>query len=400
MASLQRKLMCIVGARPNFMKVAPVIEALRPRPWAKVSLVHTGQHYSREMSELFFEALGLPSPDVDLQVGSGSHGEQTGQIMMRLEPLLQRDRPDMVVVFGDVNSTVAAALCAAKLGIAVAHVEAGLRSFDRTMPEELNRIVTDHLSDVLFTTERSGRENLLREGVADSKICFVGNVMVDTLLKHVEHARRLDVKRTFKLESRAYALLTLHRPSNVDDPSVLEEIVGAVRDISGDLPVLFPCHLRTRERLNAISGSGSTSTDGRLTVIEPLGYLEFLSLMSEARLVLTDSGGIQEETTVLNVPCVTLRHNTERPVTIEQGTNVLAGTHRAGIVEAGRAMLHTPRTTVRRPDLWDGHAAERIADRLEQCIEIRSEDGEGVTAATREPRGQSYPGRLVGEGAR
>lgn len=375
--AFSRKIMCVVGARPNFMKVAPVIEALNLRRGAAISLVHTGQHYSREMSELFFEALGLPVPDVDLQVGSGSHGEQTGQIMIRLEPLLQRDRPNVVVVFGDVNSTVAAALCAAKLGIPVAHVEAGLRSFDRTMPEELNRIVTDHLSDVLFTTERSGRQNLLREGVADSKIYFVGNVMVDTLLKHVERARRLDVKRTFGLARGDYALLTLHRPGNVDDPTVLKEILGAIQELSREIPVVFPCHVRTRDRLKAITGCVSTETDKRLIVVEPLGYLEFLSLMSDARLVMTDSGGIQEETTVLNIPCVTLRPNTERPVTIEQGTNVLAGTDRARIIEAGRSMLGAPRTAARRPDLWDGHAAERIADILERLIGVGPHDGLG-----------------------
>jgi UDP-N-acetylglucosamine 2-epimerase (non-hydrolysing) len=369
--------MCIVGARPNFMKVAPVIEALKPRSWATVSLVHTGQHYSREMSELFFEALGLPTPDVDLQVGSGSHGEQTGQIMIRLEPLLQRDRPDIVLVFGDVNSTVAAALCAAKLGIPVAHVEAGLRSFDRTMPEELNRVVTDHLSDVLFTTERSARENLVREGISDSKIFFVGNVMVDTLLKHAKRALGLNVARSFGLEPRTYALLTLHRPGNVDDPDTLGEIMGAIRELSRDLPVIFPCHLRTRERLNAMPKACSTFGADRLILTDPLGYLEFLSLMSEACVVLTDSGGIQEETTVLSIPCLTLRPNTERPVTIEQGGNVLVGTNRDRIIEAGRAALRAPRTSRRRPELWDGHAAERIADALEGLLESKDESTGG-----------------------
>jgi UDP-N-acetylglucosamine 2-epimerase (non-hydrolysing) len=361
------KVMCLVGARPNFMKAAPLIDALERRKWAAVTLVHTGQHYSREMSDLFFDALGLPQPQVDLQVGSGSHGEQTGQIMIRLEPLLKAGPPDLLVVFGDVNSTVAGALCAAKLGIPVAHVEAGLRSFDRTMPEELNRVVTDHVSEFLFTTERSGRENLLREGLPEDKIFFVGNVMVDTLLKHVEHARRLETRRTFGLSSRAYGLLTLHRPSNVDQADTLREIMTAVKDLATDLPILFPCHVRTRARLAAMPELLMTEagTQG-IVPLEPLGYLEFLSLMCEARLVLTDSGGIQEETTALGVPCVTLRHNTERPVTIEHGTNVLAGTTHERIVEAGRAVLHNGRQPHRTPDLWDGHAADRIVDVLER----------------------------------
>ena len=359
--------MCIVGARPNFMKAAPFIEALEGRGWATITLVHTGQHYSREMSDLFFEALGLPKPQVDLHVGSGSHAEQTGHIMIQLEPLLQLHRPDLVVVFGDVNSTVAAALCAAKLGIPVAHVEAGLRSFDRTMPEELNRVVTDHLSEFLFTTERSGRENLIREGLTEANIFFVGNVMVDTLLKHVEQARGLETRRTYNLSHQAYGLLTLHRPSNVDDPHTFKDIMTAINELAVDIPILFPCHVRTRDRLAAMPELLGTEAGRQgLILLEPLGYLEFLSLMCDARLVLTDSGGIQEETTVLGIPCVTLRRNTERPVTIEHGTNTLVGTSHTRIVEAGRAVLGRHRPTRRTPDLWDGHAAERIVDVLER----------------------------------
>ena len=376
--------MCIVGARPNFMKAAPVIEALQRRKWARITLVHTGQHYSREMSDLFFDALRLPAPQVDLQVGSGPHGEQTGHIMIRLEPLLQQQRPDVVIVFGDVNSTVGAALCAAKMGIPVAHVEAGLRSFDRTMPEELNRVVTDHLSEFLFTTERSGRENLLREGLPEDKIEFVGNVMVDTLLKHVEQARQLQTRRTFGLSAQGYGLLTLHRPSNVDHPHTFKDIMTAIRELATDLPILFPCHVRTRERLAAMPDLLPAEAGGRgIILLEPLGYLEFLSLMCEARLVLTDSGGIQEETTVLGIPCVTLRRNTERPVTIEQGTNTLAGTSKTAIVDAGRAVLRRGNLPRRRPpDLWDGHAAERIVDVLERQFHTASSAPEQTDAAT------------------
>lgn len=347
------------------MKAAPVMAALHARGWADLRLVHTGQHYDRQMSQLFFEELGLPKPDLDLHVGSASHGEQTGQILMRLEPVIQQERPDLVLVFGDVNSTVAAALCAAKLGIAVAHVEAGLRSFDRTMPEELNRIVTDHLSDYLFTTEPSGRNNLSREGISDERIHFVGNVMVDTLLTHLSRARKLRMARALGFETGRYGLLTLHRPSNVDDPEVLAGVLDAVADVARDIPILFPCHVRTRQRLEAQADGEGGARPG-IVLLEPLGYLEFLSLMSEARLVLTDSGGIQEETTVLGIPCLTLRDNTERPVTIEQGTNVLVGNNRARIVAAAAQVLSGNGSHARIPALWDGHAAERIVAVLQE----------------------------------
>lgn len=364
------KIICVVGARPNFMKAAPVIEALREVPEITVLLVHTGQHYDRQMSQQFFEDLGMPKPDLDLQVGSGSHGEQTGQIMIRFEAVLKQERPDMVMVFGDVNSTVAAALCAAKMGIAVAHVEAGLRSFDRTMPEELNRILTDHLSDYLFVTELSGHANLLREGVPESQIYFVGNVMVDTLLKHSARAGRCDYSRTLGLAPRGYGLLTLHRPSNVDAPETLAEILSAAREIAERLPIVFPCHPRTRQQLDKPEFRGllrrpdgpREAAAGRpgLILTAPLGYLEFLSLMSAARLVLTDSGGIQEETTVLGVPCLTLRENTERPVTVEQGTNQIVGTGRERILAAASRILLGDMPRGRVPDMWDGRAAERI----------------------------------------
>ena len=369
MIAKNMKVMCVVGARPNFIKAAPVVEALRKWPGTQVRLIHTGQHHDQAMSKIFFEELGLPVPDIDLQVGSGSHGEQTGMIMIRLEAVLLQERPDLVIVFGDVNSTVAASLCAAKLGIRVAHVEAGLRSFDRSMPEELNRIVTDHLSDYLFVTERSGRENLLREGVSQDKIFLVGNVMVDTLLKHRERARGCGIREKLGLAMEPYGILTLHRPSNVDDPKTLEQILDTLNEVAKELPIIFPCHPRTRQQLDK-SGSKYLTTfttiKGGVKVIDPLGYMEFLSLMSEARLVLTDSGGIQEETTVLGIPCLTLRENTERPVTIEQGTNVLVGTSPYRILAAATKALNGRSPKGQVPDLWDGNAAHRIADILQK----------------------------------
>src|SRR6266511_4972700 len=363
------KVICVVGARPNFIKAAPVIDALKKRPEMSVILVHTGQHYDRVMSELFFEELGLPKPDLDLQVGSSSHGEQTGQIMIRFEPVLKQEKPDLVMVFGDVNSTVAASLCAAKTNIPVAHVEAGLRSFDRTMPEELNRIVTDHLSDLLFTTEPSADENLLREGISPDKIFRVGNAMVDSLLKHRERAGRCRFHETIGLRPSSYGVLTLHRPSNVDVPHVFEEILCAVAELSGRLPVVFPCHPRTRQHLVRaaaklgvqIRENSGGEGDRRFMVIEPLGYLEFLSLQADARLILTDSGGIQEESMVSGVPCLTLRHNTERPITLRQGTNVLVGHSRSCILNEAAKVLDSRAPAARVPELWDGHAGERIA---------------------------------------
>jgi UDP-N-acetylglucosamine 2-epimerase (non-hydrolysing) len=352
----------VVGARPNFMKIAPILDEVRRRPRVQARLIHTGQHYSPEMSETFFKELGMPAPDVNLEIGSGTHTAQTAQIMMRLESEFMEHRPGLVLVVGDVNSTVAAAMVAAKLGIPVAHVEAGLRSFDRTMPEEINRLVTDVLSDYLFASEPSGAANLLAEGVPKEKIFLVGNVMIDTLLKFRDKAAQSGVLDRLGLNPRSYCVATLHRPSNVDDPVQLAALVRLLSELAKRLPVVFPVHPRTAGRIQ----TAGLPTDG-LILAPPLGYLDFLRLTSEARLVLTDSGGIQEETTILNVPCLTLRENTERPVTIEQGTNRLVGTDPERVWEAALEALDTPPRPPKAPDLWDGHASMRILD----CIEAQ-----------------------------
>ncbi len=351
----KKKIINVVGARPNFMKAAPVVDALRKYAEWQVMLVHTGQHYDRTMSTLFFEELGLPEPDLNLQVGSSSHAQQTGEIMIRFEKVVQEESPSLVVVYGDVNSTMACALVCAKMGIPVAHVEAGLRSFDRTMPEEINRIVTDHLSSYLFTTEESGNRNLAAEGISLEKVFFVGNVMVDTLLRFRTKALESSILHDLGIIPQSYAVLTLHRPSNVDSQEMLQQILEAMSTLAQTLPVIFPCHPRTQARLAAC---GFASKGIRL--LEPLGYLDFLCLMSQACLVLTDSGGIQEETTVLGIPCLTLRDNTERPVTVEQGTNRLVGRCPDRILAIARQALHGEiRGQI--PELWDGKAAERIA---------------------------------------
>lgn len=371
------KLISIVGARPNFMKIAPIMEAVGEhnrvsgKPIKNV-LVHTGQHYDEKMSRLFFEELGIPRPDVDLGVGSGSHAEQTAEVMKRFEKVCLSENPTHILVVGDVNSTIACALVAAKMGIKVIHVEAGLRSFDRTMPEEINRVLTDSISDYLFTTEKSAEENLAREGIGQEKIFFVGNVMIDTLLKHRDKAMASSLFECAGMRDSSdrvpgYGVLTLHRPSNVDDPAALGEILGALIEISKELPVIFPVHPRTRKKIEEFglaksftelsSGLGSSG----IHTTEPLGYLDFLALLSSAKMVLTDSGGIQEETTVLGVPCVTIRENTERPVTITHGTNVLAGTTKDGILKAARSSFERKSAQEKMaPPLWDGDAAKRI----------------------------------------
>ncbi len=359
------EILMIAGARPNFMKIAPIAAALRDTPGLSAQIVHTGQHYDRQMSDLFFEQLGIPEPALRLGVGSGTHAVQTAEVMSRLEPILLQRRPALVLVVGDVNSTVAAALVASKLGISVAHVEAGLRSFDRTMPEEINRVVTDAISDLLFVSEPSGVANLSREGVAGERIHLVGNVMIDTLRRFRAQADGLRMPEQFGLADRDYAVLTLHRPANVDDPERLGALLEPVTELADDMPVIFPVHPRTRAVLKTLHAAHQPG----LRLLEPLGYLEFLGLMSAARLVLTDSGGIQEETTVLGVACVTLRNNTERPITITEGTNRLGGTSTEGLREA-IAAARAAKYAGRMPALWDGRAAIRIVQILARHLGI------------------------------
>lgn len=347
------------------MKVAPISRALQGRANRfSSSIVHTGQHYDEEMSKVFFDQLEIPRPDVDLNVGSASHARQTAAIMEAFEPLVVEKQPHLVIVVGDVNSTIACALVAVKLGVRVAHVEAGLRSFDRTMPEEVNRVLTDQISDLLFTTETSGSRNLEREGVDPAKIHFVGNVMIDTLLTHRDRARDLDVPRCQGLDGD-YAVLTLHRPSNVDDPSVFEGLMAAMAEVTSDLTVVFPVHPRTKPMIERSRTASGLVRDGRLQLSDPMGYLEFLGLMDGARVVFTYSGGMQEETTVLGIPCLTLRENTERPVTVSEGTNRIVGTDPARIL-AGWKDVQANTLQGRTPELWDGHAAERIVNVLDK----------------------------------
>jgi UDP-N-acetylglucosamine 2-epimerase (non-hydrolysing) len=365
------KVINVVGARPNFMKVAPVVEEMKRRKGEFAPLlVHTGQHYDREMSEAFFRDLALPEPDVYLGVGSGTHARQTASVMASFEPVLERERPDWVLVVGDVNSTLACALVAVKLGVRVAHVEAGLRSRDRTMPEEINRILTDQIADLLLTPSTDADRNLLAEGIPQERIRFVGNVMIDSLFSSLKRAESSSVRRELGLEHSDYAALTLHRPSNVDERETFSRILRALEEITERLPVIFPVHPRTRARIREFGFEERIRRNPALRLVDPLGYLDFLWLYSGARLVLTDSGGIQEETTALGIPCLTLRENTERPVTVELGTNRVVGTDTERIVCAAREaleagpLLHETDEKKRLPPLWDGHAAPRILDAL------------------------------------
>ncbi len=346
----------VVGARPNFIKLAPVAWALGKRQVRHI-IVHTGQHYDADMSDAFFRDLEIPEPNFNLAVGSGSHAQQTAGVMKRLEPLCCELRPDVVLVYGDVNSTAAAALVAAKLGLAVGHVEAGLRSRDRTMPEEINRIVADRLSDVLFAPSRDGCDNLVGEGIPSQRIQFVGNIMIDSLLRALPAARQLAASNRYGVRRGEYTVVTLHRPSNVDEPRVLQELLRALSDIAADRPVLFPVHPRTSRRMAAVGFQAGA----KVRVFEPVAYLEMLSLVMSAGLVVTDSGGLQEETTFLGIPCLTVRPNTERPITCTQGTNRLVPPNRDAIVSAARAALSQTTSVAPTIERWDGNSGERIA---------------------------------------
>ena len=364
------KIVNVVGARPNFMKIAPLTAEMSRLPEIRAVLVHTGQHYDEAMSRLFFQDLEIPAPDINLEVGSASHAVQTALIMQRFEQVLLEAKPELALVVGDVNSTLACALTAVKLGIPVAHVEAGLRSFDRSMPEEINRLLTDAISEYLFTTETSANENLLREGIPPEKIHFAGNVMIDTLLKHRDKAARSQILTQLQVREQSYGLVTLHRPSNVDCLQTLEGIMGALAELAQHVPIIFPCHPRTREKIEAFHLAHYCTSHRHggpvrgIYLCEPLGYLDFLKLLAGAKIVLTDSGGIQEETTILGIPCLSLRENTERPVTVTAGTNILVGVKRDNIVAKALEILHQPFISYRVPELWDGHAAKRIVQIL------------------------------------
>src|SRR5438105_1981106 len=348
----------VVGARPNFMKLAPIERELARRPDVEHVVVHTGQHYNPEMSEAFFQDLWIPRPQHNLEVGSGTHAQQTAAVMLRIEPIFQRTRPDVVVVYGDVNSTIAAALVAAKLGIRVAHVEAGLRSRDWSMPEEINRVLTDRISDVLFAPSRDAVENLAAEGVQSERIQFVGNVMIDSLVAALPAASAFGAPARHRVAERSYVVVTLHRPCNVDDAATLCELLEALVLLGKTAPVLFPVHPRTRARITAL---GMPGLNGGLQLLEPMPYVEMLGLVSAADLVITDSGGLQEETTYLGVPCVTVRPGTERPITCTEGTNRLAPPEREAIRLAAAAARSRRRSTPATIERWDGKAAERIA---------------------------------------
>lgn len=372
----KQKIMCVVGARPNFMKIAPVMAALKQSDYLTPYLVHTGQHYDAAMKHAFFDQLGIPEPDIDLGVGSGSHAVQTAEIMRRFEEVLDQETPALVLVVGDVNSTIACALVASKKEVPVVHVEAGLRSYDRKMPEEINRVLTDQISDLLFITERDAETNLQREGIDAARVHFVGNVMIDTLRAQLD--KKIPVADTFLTAnandaylSGGYGLLTLHRPSNVDEPVVLKRLLTTLAEISQQLPLVFPVHPRTRAKIEEAGLAGILDPQ-RVLLMPPQGYLELLGLMSEARLVLTDSGGIQEETTALGIPCITLRENTERPITVEQGTNTVVGTDPAAIRAAFDEVMASGGKAGRVPELWDGKAAQRIVRILEDWLSEKS----------------------------
>jgi UDP-N-acetylglucosamine 2-epimerase (non-hydrolysing) len=363
---MMKTIYLVAGARPNFMKIAPIVRALQGHPRLAFKIIHTGQHYDREMNDVFFEELGIPAPDLFMAAGGGSHAEQTAKIMLAFEQLCQGSRPDAVLVVGDVNSTLACSIVAKKLNIPVAHVEAGLRSGDMTMPEEINRLVTDSISDWFFVTEPSAVAHLKREGKPDSAVHYVGHVMVDNVLFQAEQLATADSAAfetsAYKAAQPRYGVVTLHRPSNVDDAAMMQRIGGALKEIAAELPLIFPVHPRTRANLEKFG----VDLGPNITLVGPQGYMAFLNLWKDAVMTLTDSGGLQEETTALGVPCITIRENTERPVTVDEGSNVLAGTDPARIVAEARKVLAGQGKQGRRPQLWDGQAAQRIVAVLDR----------------------------------
>ncbi len=364
-----KKIICVVGARPNFMKIAPVMAAFkRLYPEMNILLLHTGQHYDANMKAQFFEQLGIPEPDIDLEVGSGSHAVQTAEVMLRFEPVLDKEKPDAIIVVGDVNSTISCALVAVKKEIPVIHIEAGLRSYDRKMPEEINRVLTDQISDRLYTTERLAEQNLAKEGIPGERVCFAGNVMIDTLKKNARKA--IPFAETLKeyaiddrLEAKQYSLVTMHRPSNVDNKEILENLIKTIQKTAQTIPVVFPVHPRTQGKIREFALDHYLE-DKNIHTLPPLGYMQLVGLMTDAKVVMTDSGGIQEETTALGVPCITLRENTERPITVEQGTNTIVGVDPQLIYSTFEDVIKTGGKAGQQPELWDGHAAERIVTDL------------------------------------
>jgi len=370
----RKKIIIVAGARPNFMKIAPICERIKEKKSLFPKLVHTGQHYDPKMSKVFFEDLGIPSPDINMEIGSCSHAVQTAKIMEGFEKILISEKPDLTLVVGDVNSTIACALTSVKMGISVGHVEAGLRSFDRSMPEEINRVLTDSISEILFTTEPSGKVNLLKEGIPSGKIFFVGNPMIDSLFEHWETAKKSCILEKMKLNEKEFGLITLHRPSNVDHREKFGGILKGLQQVSKKIPLIFPCHPRTLKNIQLfeingfVNGSGKGAHHSGITLIEPLGYIDFLKIMGAARIVFTDSGGIQEETTILGVPCLTLRDNTERPITISEGTNKLISSDANSIELESLKVLETPFSHSPKIELWDGKAGKRIVDILENIL--------------------------------
>ncbi len=361
---MRSKIMVVVGARPNFMKAAPLMRQLQNnQDKFEITFVHTGQHYDHKLSQLFFDQLNMPKPDINLGVGSSSHAEQTAGIMVGLEKLMIELGTDAVIVFGDINSTIAAAVVAAKLRVKLVHVEAGLRSFDNSMPEEINRIVTDRLADILFVSELSGITNLHNEGINQDKIFFVGNIMIDSLISNLGAAKNSNILDALDLIPHEYIAMTLHRPANVDNKDVLIKLIEVIEEIGRIIPVVFPCHPRTQKEMKNF-GITKDIDEKALRIIEPIGYLDFLKLQSECRFVLTDSGGVQEETTYLNIPCITLRQNTERPVTVEVGSNIITGVNPDKVRKTAMDILDGHGKIGRVPELWDGHTAERITEIL------------------------------------